>query len=394
MNYFDLTKNSIDDIAIYCTNDEVNCFVSEVNNKGFIYNGFILSDKIQVQTICNINFYPSSKSGKYIPRLEFKIINKKTGEEKTTNKGFVRISFTNSEDGHEEFWKMIAFLYRFKDLVDLGEFENSFKVVSSEAYILQFKDKTEADKIKDLRELLKQAALDEKSLLLILNDTRKEDLKMFLELLSKEKSLEKYRTTYETELTGPGIEAIWHHFLKLHPWILGMNASLKFIRDFTDEANLGIADTTGKGSPKADLLGIADYTSLIELKTPNTKIFTDAKKSTARTNTWSFTDDFLDGVSQALGQKSTWDVYHKSKDIVKEGKVLNQDRIRTVDARTIFLIGNKKIEMPEDSVEKDIFIKRDTFELFRRNNRNLEILTYDELYERSYFSVYGKLPEN
>lgn len=394
MEYFDLTKNSIDDIAIYCAHDESNCFVSEVNNKGFIYNGFILSNKIQVQTICNINFYPSSKSGKYIPRLEFKIINKKTGEEKTTNKDFVRISFTNSEDGHEEFWKMIAFLYRFKDLVDLGEFENSFKVVSSEAYILQFKDKTEIEKMKDLKELLKQAALDEKGLLSVLNDTRKEDLKIFQDLLYIKGSLEKYKTTYESEIKGSGEEAIWHHFLKLHPWILGMNASLKFIRDFTDEANLGVSDTSGKGSPKVDLLGIADYTSLIELKTPNAKIFSDTKKSTARTNTWSFTDDFLDGVSQALGQKSTWDVEHKSKDIIKDGMVLNQDRIRTVDARTIFLIGNKKLEMPENSDIRDIFIKRDTFELFRRNNRNLEILTYDELYERSYFSVYGKLPEN
>ncbi len=394
MEYFDLTKNSIDDIAIYCTNDKLNCFVSEVNNKAFIYSGFILSNKIQVQTICNINFYPSSKSGKYIPRLEFKIINKKTNQTKTTAKEFVRISFSNSEDGHEEFWKMIAFLYRFKDLVDLGEFEKSYKVVMFDAYTMEFKDKSEMEKIKSLKSLFKISNLKEQQLQTILNDVRIADLEKFKKLLNLNGALEVYMEKYRLDLKGNGEEAVWHHFLKSHKWMLGLSTAIRFIRDFTDEAKVGIEDSAGKGSPKVDMLGLADYTSLIEIKTANTKIFTELKRSSARANTWSFSDEFLDGVSQALAQKASWDESHKAKDLIKDGKVLNQDIVRTKDARTIFLIGNKKIEMPEESTEKIIISKRDTFELFRRNNRNLEIVTYDELYERSYFSVYGKLPEN
>ena len=37
--------------------------------------------------------------------------------------------------------------------------------------------------------------------------------------------------------------------------------------------------------------------------------------------------------------------------------------------------------------EKESAIKLRTFELFRRDSRNLEILTYDELYERAKFVV-------
>jgi len=35
-------------------------------------------------------------------------------------------------------------------------------------------------------------------------------------------------------------------------------------------------------------------------------------------------------------------------------------------------------------------IKAKTFELYRRNSRNIEILTYSELYERAYYIVNQK----
>ncbi len=39
-------------------------------------------------------------------------------------------------------------------------------------------------------------------------------------------------------------------------------------------------------------------------------------------------------------------------------------------------------------------IKQKTFELYRRDSRNVEILTYDELYERAYYIVNQDLPKN
>jgi len=95
-----------------------------------------------------------------------------------------------------------------------------------------------------------------------------------------------------------------------------------------------------------------------------------------------------------LGQKSDWEKNHKQKNLVDDKKnTINQDEIRTVDPESVFLIGNKSKEIPENSKNIDVHTKRDTFQRFRRNNRNLEIITFDELYERAYFIVYNKKPD-
>ena len=43
-----------------------------------------------------------------------------------------------------------------------------------------------------------------------------------------------------------------------------------------------------------------------------------------------------------------------------------------------------------DNTEAENIMKRDTLERFKRNNRNVEIISYDELYERAYFIIYGE----
>lgn len=392
-NYFDLTKNGIDEISVYQTYAGTNCFVSDKENKTNIYSGFILCDDKQVQTICEVTFFPSGNTGKYIPRLVFRKNIKKTGKTKETTREFVRISFSHSQEGYEQFWKMIAFLYRFKDLVDLGEFDKFYKVVSVDSYISEFHRKRQSQKIQDLIKLFSESELDEESIKQVLAGNRRSTLDDFRKLLEDKEYWNTYQQDNVKELKGIGEEAVWHHFLKKHSWILGLNVDIRFIRDWISEVNAGVPDTNSSGSPKADLLGISDYTVLIELKTPNTDIFTETKKNTARANTWSFSSDFIDGVSQCLGQKFDWDKCHKEKDIVdNNGKVINQDSIRTIDTKTIFLIGNKAKELPEDSTKVDIFTKRDTFQRFRRNNRNLEIITFDELYERAYYIVHNKKP--
>lgn len=40
--------------------------------------------------------------------------------------------------------------------------------------------------------------------------------------------------------------------------------------------------------------------------------------------------------------------------------------------------------------ELEIEIKKKTFELFRNDSRNIEILTYDELYDRARYIVEGE----
>ncbi|TAH03109.1 MAG: DUF4263 domain-containing protein [Sphingobacteriales bacterium] len=194
-----------------------------------------------------------------------------------------------------------------------------------------------------------------------------------------------YREKYSIP---PGDEAIWHHFLKSNDWILGLNVDIKFIREFYDEQKVGIENSKAAGSPKADLLGVSDFTTLIELKHSCTQIF-KKEKTKGRANTWDFSSDFIEGISQCLGQKFALDRSYKTKDFVNDNrKMLDTNLTLTIDPKTVFIVGNRKVEFPHD-LDSIHHFKSQTFELFRRNNRNVEIVTFDELFERAYHTVYG-----
>ena len=75
-------------------------------------------------------------------------------------------------------------------------------------------------------------------------------------------------------------------------------------------------------------------------------------------------------------------------------KILSRDIHRTQDPKVIFIIGNKSKEFPNASINIDDRKKADTFERFRQNNKNIDIVTYDELLERANFIVNGNIIGN
>ena len=60
----------------------------------------------------------------------------------------------------------------------------------------------------------------------------------------------------------------------------------------------------------------------------------------------------------------------------------------------MLIIGSRNDEFPHDRSSEHL-IKSDTFERIRRDIRNIEILTFDELFERAFHIVYTKpLPDD
>ena len=57
---------------------------------------------------------------------------------------------------------------------------------------------------------------------------------------------------------------------------------------------------------------------------------------------------------------------------------------RTRDPKAILVIGRSSEIVSVENV-RDAEVRRDTFELFRRDTRNLDIVTFDELLERARF---------
>ncbi|MGC1177186.1 MAG: Shedu anti-phage system protein SduA domain-containing protein, partial [Candidatus Saccharimonadales bacterium] len=395
-DYLDLTNSDFDLDSIRIESKGFDCNILDTDDKQ--YKGFILakSQEGNAFTLCDVDFQWSDKDKKYPPRLIFRRTNAELADKAVRkDQVFQRISFETGHDGYREFWKMIAFLSKFKELVDLGEFFDSYQVVSAESVVIHLKQIDLNNRKKEIVRYAKDSEVSTSEMAeLFAHRARKDDLETFRKLLENESGFRAtYRTQFQKDIKGAGEEPIWHHFLSQHRWIFGLSLDLRFIEDFIDEASVGNPDTANKGNPQADMLGYSDYTVLIELKTPDTDIFTAIKTSDARANTWSFTTPFIEGFSQCLAQKTDWGENYKSKSVIveKDGKRTELDKgvIRTIDPQAIYIVGNKDREIPQDSADTDIRLKRDTLERFIRNNRNVNIISYDELYRRAYHIVYG-----
>ena len=131
---------------------------------------------------------------------------------------------------------------------------------------------------------------------------------------------------------------------------------------------------------------------MIELKTSKTKIFRSEKSSKSRANTWDFSNDFIEAYSQTLSQRSE---ISETKNIEDEdGIIIDTKKHRILDPKAVLIIGNRNEEFPHiRKTEYDV--KTDCFERIRRDSRNIEIITFDELFERAFHIVFlEKLPEN
>lgn len=388
---FSLITNDITTLQINENNEKNNCYLIDVN--GDYYGGFELVNKRNSKTICKVLFIKSTITGKYLPRIEFRKVDD-SGESKQPKGKDIIIKFSESEEVLS-FWKMIDFLQGFKELVDLGDLKKHYKAVSFDNYVIEFKSKSQEEKVKELIELTENSKLSNDEIKAIIKNQRKRVVYGFYCFLKgidiKSKSpFDYYRE--DREIKENGEEVIWHHFFKENDWIIGLNTDIKFIRDFLSEQKIGVENSKGKGSPKLDLLGLSYFTTLIELKTSNTKIFKTTKSSNSRTNTWDFTSEFIEAYSQTLSQRTE---INKNKEIIGEdGIKIDTEIYRILDPKSVLIIGNRNLEFPHDrSLESSI--KTDCFERFRRDIRNVEIITFDELFERAYHIVYSdKLPKN
>jgi hypothetical protein len=386
-NLFDLIERDLAEIEIKETNAKDKCIIWDLADDEKAYNSFLITKNSRSRTICEISFHKSSQTEKYLPRLSFKRIANNGDIQSTKSKDKVTIKFDESEDAIR-FWSFIGFLFNYKDLVDVGEFEKSFQVVSKEAYVLEFTNKNELEKIQDLKELVGISELNYNQLKTLTFENRKRNLKAFYYLLKNIRESHKhYQEKYSVQ---PGEEHIWHHFLQSNDWILGLNADLRFITDFLDEQKVGNENSSGSESPKVDILGISEFTTLIELKHTTANIF-KFSKTKGRANTWDFTTDFFEGISQCLGQKNELEKSFETKVFLdSEKKRLPKDGIETIDPKALLLIGNKKREFPINELDNTNILKNKTLERFRRNNRNIDVLTFDELFERAYHIVFSR----
>jgi hypothetical protein len=285
---------------------------------------------------------------------------------------------------HFTFERLTAFLKLLTelDLVNLNQRRIALREDTGQSYDAETAAKVRAllkldDGVSIIDELLRNGSITSRDLVNI--GYRKDQLAVFQTLLSRPEGIEVYREKHQ--IASPQPEKAWQHFFEKNEWIFGYGLDYRFLGILQREARVGEADIAGRDAPAVDyLMGASNFTVLVELKRHDTPLFESRKN---RSGSWKLSAELVDAVSQILEQKASWQVHSakSAKPFASDGSLITQ---RTADPKALLIIGSDQQFAGSDQ-ERDIRLR--TFELFRRDSRNIEILTFDELFERAKFIV-------
>jgi hypothetical protein len=273
----------------------------------------------------------------------------------------------------DEFSRLLTFLSQIQ-FIDLSN-EQNFQIedISTKAgpkAIIDASDRGIVDRIKGMAEAQRSTVL--RSLHRSLSN---EDINI---LLGRKEGLEEF----EGQITAKEwTETEWQDFFDRQQWVFGYGLDYRIMRQFDREMTVGGGGTDNRNKPVVDfLMSFTDYTVLVEIKRPETPIFRSTRGG--RAGTWEFSSEFMSAVSQIIAQRAEWSIFAETgQHYDKAGKALNA---RTRNAKSILVIGSRNA-FGASSGDRDANVKRDTFELFRRECRGIDIITFDELLERACF---------
>ncbi len=177
-------------------------------------------------------------------------------------------------------------------------------------------------------------------------------------------------------------EPEWEEFFWKNQWIFGYGLRYQFLGLEQRQANYGGESYKGSGKQRGEFLarsaGYESFTVVVEIKKPQTPIFAEREY---RSGVPGFSPEFIGGVSQAQVNSRTWDTEGSQR--LADRELLEKRRIFTIVPLSILVIGSL------GQLEKAH--RRQSFELFRRNVHNPDILTFDELFERAKYIVQAEI---
>jgi len=199
---------------------------------------------------------------------------------------------------------------------------------------------------------------------------RKENLKVFENMLSKDMT-----------------ESEWQKFFEANTWIFGYGLNFVFNAPLEGkklEQYVAGYDVSSSGKRVDALLsrrGLIEATCFVEIKKHNTQLL---EKEQYRPECYSVSKEVSGGISQIQKsiQKSLSSLTEKFSQTDNDNNPVKN--IYNYQPKGYLVIGSLSEFYTEKGVNES---KYSSFELFRRNLSNPEIITFDELYERAKFIV-------
>jgi hypothetical protein len=171
---------------------------------------------------------------------------------------------------------------------------------------------------------------------------------------------------WATESANPE-EEFWQQCFTERPWILCHATSFPVIF-LRGKAYVGGKTIENQNGNVLDFLyknKLTENSVLIEIKTPVTRLL----NRKYRNNSYSVSDDLSGGISQLLSYRDS--LMKESSNLLQK----SQEDLKVYYPRCILVIGNFSSEMDSDE-------KRFSFESFRGELKNVEVITFDELFAR------------
>lgn len=314
-----------------------------------------------------------SQDDRKVKRLSLQTFKSRAGDWVET---FEKEEFTFRQG---EFERLLAFLSQieFIDLSNPERFQvEDISTTQGPKAIIDASDREIIDRIRNMRPDERGGVVDA-----LRDSLTDEEVNV---LLGRRQGLEEYEKQMRL---GSWSEVQWQDFFEREDWVFGYGLDYRVMRQFGREMTVGAGGTDNQNKPTVDfLMTFTDYTVLVEIKKPSTPIF--RARRGGRAGTWEFSSEFMSAVSQIIEQKAEWGSFTQATEHYNKAgtEVL---AARTRNAKSILVIGSQA-EFASADNPRDAGLMHDTFELFRRESRSIDIVTFDELLERARFITRSK----
>ena len=171
---------------------------------------------------------------------------------------------------------------------------------------------------------------------------------------------------YEEMINKDLHEGIWQTFLNENPFILGLAFGYPIIK-VQNQASIGGRKISGAGEKITDFLvrnSMTNNTAIIEIKTPQEKLL---NARPYRDDVYNPSTELSGSINQVLDQK-----YRFEREIAQFKENSGIYDIETYSVHCCLIIG----KMPSNKS------RQKSFELCRRNSKDVEVVTFDELLKK------------
>ena len=215
---------------------------------------------------------------------------------------------------------------------------------------------------------------------------RKNQLELFKKLLEDEDYFEELKN----ENVSKGDEAVWQSYFEKNTWILGYGLNYVFNTALDGERLEQVVSGASflRRGKRIDALlktrGIISALCFAEIKTHKSSLLKSVK-SAYRGESWAISDELAGAIEQIQRtiQNSIENIKTKVEIKDKEDNFSGEE-LYLYNPRAFLVIGSLDEFVKDNRINES---KYSSFEMFRRSINGIEILTYDELYERASFIV-------